>query len=180
MKCKCILYIAMSMDGFIAGENDNLDFLNPYQMDGEDYGYKNFTDSVSHVLVGRKTFEVVQGMGFPYHPDKIVYVITNSTIHSKNKNIIFYNGDLASLINEIQSSSKMNIYCDGGAVLAKFLIANELIDEIILSIIPIALKSGTELFKNGETPVRFKQHKQINYPNGVIQKHYRDIGKITE
>ena len=169
MKCKCILYIAMSTDGFIAGENDNLDFLNPYQMDGEDYGYKNFTDSVSHIIVGRKTFEVVQGMGFPYHSDKIVYVITNSTIHSNNKNIIFYNGDLASLIKEIQSSSQMNIYCDGGAVLANSLLANDLIDEIILSIIPITLKSGTLLFENGETPEQFIQHKQIDYTNGVIQ-----------
>ena len=83
--CKTILYIAMSEDGFIAGENDNIDFLNPYQVEGEDYGYKEFVNSVGHIIVGRKTYEMVIGMGYPYHTDKIVYVATSVARQSENK-----------------------------------------------------------------------------------------------
>ena len=56
MKTKVILYIAISEDGFIAGAGDNLDFLNTVQqVEGEDYGYAQFLNSIDVVLVGRKT-----------------------------------------------------------------------------------------------------------------------------
>ena len=180
MNSKTILYIAMSMDGFISSENDNIDFLNPYQIEGEDYGYQTFIDSVSHILVGRRTFEVVQAMGFQYHPDKTVYVATRSNAKSNNKNLIFYNGKLESLISQIKSTSASNIYCDGGAELANSLISKGLIDEIILSIIPVKLKTGIVLFENGRIPSTFTQTHQFNYQNGLVQHHYQKNGYLIE
>ncbi len=78
---KTTLYIAMSLDGFISGENDNLDFLNPYHVEGEDYGYRAFVDSIQTVIVGRKTYEVIQGMGVPYHSEKQVFVISKESLN---------------------------------------------------------------------------------------------------
>lgn len=162
----------MSADGFIAGENDNIDFLTPFQTEGEDYGYNEFINSVGSIIVGRKTYEKVIRMGFPYHPDKTVYVATRSSIQSDTGNLLYYNGSFKSLISKLKSSHQNNIYCDGGAELAKSLIAEDLIDEIILSVIPVKLENGTSLFENGVVPQNFSLKKKREFKTGLVQFSY--------
>lgn len=169
MSVKTILYIAMSSDGFLAGENDNIDFLTPYQIADEDYGYNEFINSVGVIIVGRNTYETVVGMGYPYHPDKRVYVVTRSSIQSDRENLVFYNGDLRQLIDLQKTSQHQNIYCDGGAVLAKSLMSEGLIDIIILSVIPVKLEKGKSLFVNGVIPNNFKQVGRRVFKSGLIQ-----------
>ena len=177
MISKTILYTAISSDGFLAAENDNIDFLNPYQVEGEDYGYNAFINSVGAIIVGRITYEIVTGMGYPYHPDKNVYVATRSSTKTDRENLFFYNGDMKALINHLKSSQHKNIYCDGGATLAKSLLDEKLIDEIILSVIPIKLEKGKLLFDKGIIPNDFKQKSRKEYETGLIQYHY-DLQKI--
>lgn len=162
----------MSEDGFISGENDNVDFLNPYQGEDEDYGYKEFINSVGHILVGRRTYEKVISMGYHYHTDKIVYVATRSLRQSENENLIYYNGSFNALITKLKTSQDTNIYCDGGAELAQSLIAENLIDEIILSIIPIKLKNGTLLFDKGTVPHNFSVKKKREFKTRLVQICY--------
>lgn len=161
----------MSKDGFIAGENDNLDFLNKFQVEGEDYGYSNFIKTVCQIVVGRKTYEKVITMGYPYHEDKDVYVVTRNPRHSSER-LHFYNGNLNSLIDELKRSNLGNIYCDGGAELAQTLIRIGLIDKLILSIIPVNLHKGTLLFKNGFVPSEFQVENQVNFKTGLTQFTY--------
>jgi dihydrofolate reductase len=172
MSCKTILYIAMSEDGFIAGENDNIDFLNPYQVENEDYGYKEFINSVGYILVGRRTYEKVIGMGYHYHTDKIVYVATRNLRQSENENLIYYNGSLKALLTKLKASQHTNIYCDGGAELAQSLIAENLIDQITLSIIPIKLENGTLLFDKGMVPHNFSLKKKREFKTRLVQFSY--------
>lgn len=172
MSPKTILYIAISEDGFIAGEENNLDFLKPYQGGEEDYGYSEFIKSVGCILVGRKTYDVVVGFGYPYHPEKKVYVITRQTRKSSSDKLLFFKGDLKALVNEIKSSQGLNIYCDGGAELAHSLIVEDLIDEMILSVIPIQLHQGTLLFEGGVVPNQFSLKSKKTYPNGLVQSLY--------
>ncbi len=172
MKPKTILYIAISEDGFVAGEDNNLDFLNPYQGGEEDYGYTNFINSVGCILVGRKTYDVVVNMGYPYHPEKMVYVVTRQSRTSSSEKLLFFDGNLRKLINEIKSSQNLNIYCDGGAELAQSLIAADLIDEMILSVVPIQLHHGTLLFQGGLVPNQFSLKSKQAYPNGLVQSLY--------
>ena len=172
MSNKTILYTAMSSDGFLAGENDNIDFLSPYQVEGEDYGYNEFIKSVGAIIVGRKTYEIVIGMGYPYHPDKNVYVATRGSIKSDRENLFFYNGDMKALIKQLKSSQHKNIYCDGGAALAKSLFNERLIDEIILSVIPVKLEKGIMLFDNGIIPNDFKLKGSKEFKTGLIQYYY--------
>ena len=169
MKPKTILYIAISEDGFIAGEDNNLDFLNPYQGGEEDYGYSEFINSVGCILVGRKTYDVVANMGYPYHPEKMVYVVTKQLRISSSEKLLFFDGNLRKLINEIKSSQNLNIYCDGGAELTQSLIAADLIDEMILSVVPIQLHHGTLLFQGGKVPNQFSLRSKQTYPNGLVQ-----------
>ncbi len=172
MTPETILYIAMSDDGFIAGKNDNLDFLNEYQVEDEDYGYSKFIKSVAHIVVGRKTYEKVLSMGYPYHEDKEVYVITKSSRPSSNK-LRFYNKHLDTLIEKLIEKKTGNIYCDGGAILAQDLISLNLIDKIILSIIPVKLHEGTLLFPKGIIPPQFQRVDKKKFPSGLNQYTYR-------
>ncbi len=172
MNPKTILYIAMSEDGFIAGEKDNIDFLNEYQVEGEDYGYGKFINTIGSIIVGRKTYKKVISMGYPYHEDKDVYVITRNSKPFSNR-LHFYDGDLNLLVNKLKSANSGNIYCDGGAKLAKSLISLGLIDEIILSIIPVDLKKGTLLFQNGTIPSEFELKHSKKFQTGLIQYTYR-------
>ena len=172
MKPKVILYISMSIDGYIAAENDNLDFLNKYQIPNEDYGYTAFMERVGCIIVGRRTYDKVLGMGYPYHEDKLVYVLTKANITTEKKNLIFFNQDIKSLIHSIQLEKDKVMYCDGGAQIAHLLLKENLIDEIIISIVPEVLRSGTELFMNGEIPSNFKLEAKLEFSSGLIQYHF--------
>jgi len=168
---KTILYIAMSEDGFIAGDKDNLDFLNPYQVEGEDYGYGSFMETIGAILVGRRTYEKVLSMGYPYHEDRQVYVITRQNRPSSGK-LHFCGGDLRELIEGLKQSTGRNVYCDGGAGLAQSMLQQGLIDEIMLSIIPVLLQRGTLLFAGGVVPDGFECKSTNTFATGLIQYVY--------
>lgn len=161
----------MSEDGFIAGAQDNLDFLNPYHVEGEDYGYGRFLKTISAVVVGRRTYEKVLSMGYPYHEDKDVYVITREDREEAGK-LHFYGGDLRTLVEGLKGSGGGNVYCDGGAGLALSMLEQGLIDEMILSVIPTKLRRGTLLFAGGQVPDAFDHRSKEVFASGLIQHTY--------
>ena len=113
---KVILYIATSLDGYIAQPNDDLSFLDIVAQEGEDYGYADFIKTVDAVIVGRKTYDKVINMGYDFpHADKEAYVITR-TPKASIGSVNFYNGNLKTLVEKLKSEEGKNIFCDGGAV----------------------------------------------------------------
>lgn len=110
---KLILYIAMSLDGYIAKTNDDLSFLSVVEKAGEDYGYSAFAASVDTVIMGRKTYDwVTAQVDFPY-AEKQSFILTRKTRPSSG-NIHFYNGNLSELLASIREQSGINIFCHGG------------------------------------------------------------------
>jgi dihydrofolate reductase len=169
---KVILYIAMSLDGYIAGPNDNLDFLSMVEQEGEDYGYGHFVNTVDAVIVGRKTYDKVISMGFEFpHTNKDAYIITR-TPRADLGNIKFYTGDLKELVASLKAKKGKNIFVDGGAEIVHELLKGQLIDEFYISVIPVLLGDGVKLFKDG----RPEQHLQFidlkYYDKGLVQFHY--------
>jgi dihydrofolate reductase len=170
---KLILYIAASLDGYIATKDDNLDFLRLVEQKGEDYGYAKFIKTVDTVIMGRKTYDKVLsfGIGFP-HANKECYILTRTQKPSE-ENIHFYNRDIVELINQLKSKKGKNIFCDGGAETVHLLLKNKLIDELIISIVPVLLSNGIRLF-NGEQPqqnLHFISSK--SFEKGLVQLHYK-------
>ena len=146
---KVVLYIAMSADGYIATKNNSLEFLSMVEQEDEDYGYSDFVASVDAVIIGRKTYDTVIAMGYEYpHTDKEVYILTR-TAKPPIGNFTYYTGDLSRLVDDIKSKPGKNIYCDGGADIANELMKSNLVDEFIISVIPILLGDGIKLFKDG-------------------------------
>lgn len=169
---KLILYIACSLDGYIAKPNDNLDFLNIVQREGEDYGYGEFIASVDTVILGRKTYDWVVGHGYGFpHADKESYIITRQSKPSEG-NLIFYNGDLRKLLFDLKSKSGKNIFCDGGAEIVNLLLRDKLFDELIVSIIPILVGDGVKLFKDNRPEQELELVSVKNFDSGLVQLHY--------
>src|SRR5512136_2254475 len=110
-----ILYIATSLDGYIARNNGDISWLSKVERQGEDYGYGDFIKTVDTVIMGRKTYEKVLTFGgvFP-HRDRKCYVFSR-TRRGKDENVEFYSGPIDELIAEIRKSEGLNIFCDGGA-----------------------------------------------------------------
>lgn len=174
---KVILYISMSLDGFIASKDNSLEFLSMVEQKGEDYGYSDFVKSVDAVIIGRKTYEKVISMGYEYpHTDKDVYIVTR-TEKPPIGTFKFYTGNLSQLVNSLKSQTGKNIYCDGGAEIANELIKNDLVDEYIISVIPILLGDGIKLFKDGRPEQKLKLVSTKQFNKGLVQLHYQQTDK---
>jgi dihydrofolate reductase len=172
MSRKVVVYIACSLDGYIAQPNDDLSFLSIVQRENEDYGYADFMQTIDTVILGRKTYDWVikQVDTFP-HADKPTYVLTSSS-RKDIGNTKFYNEDLEQLISALKSTSGKNIFVDGGAQVVNSLLQNKLVDELILSIIPICVGAGTRLFNDGRPEQRFRLAKSQAFESGLVQLHY--------
>ncbi|WP_314241601.1 dihydrofolate reductase family protein [Empedobacter tilapiae] len=177
MNRKVILYIATSLDGYIAKPDDNLDFLSIVEQDGQDYGYNDFIQTVDTVIVGRRTYDKVASMGFDFpHSDKDAYIITR-TPRSSIGSIKFYTDDLTLLINKLKSEEGKNIFCDGGAEIVNELLKNNLIDEFIISVIPILVGNGIKLFKDDRPELKLELISVKSFEKGLVQLHYKRINK---
>ena len=172
MTRQVILYIAMSLDGYIAKNDDNIDFLSVVESPGEDYGYSEFRETVDTILWGRKTYDKVLSFGieFPYK-DKKCYVISR-TKTGKDENVEFYNGEVKDLIATLRQQEGKNIYCDGGGEVVFELLKYALIDRMIISVIPHLVGNGVMLFKDHRPEQKLKLRRSITFPSGLVQLWY--------
>lgn len=175
-KRKVILYISMSLDGFIATKDDDLSFLSIVEKEGEDYGYAVFSEQIDTYIVGRKTYDkVIELVGhFPAAKDYDCYVITRQHIPNE-KNITFYNGDIVELVEKLKAQEGKHIYCDGGGEIVKLLMDDDLIDEYIVSVIPTILGDGKRLFIGNTTSRNLKLISTKKYDTGLVQLSYQRI-----
>jgi len=168
----------MSLDGYIADKNNNIDFLSIVAEKGQDYGYNDFVKEVDAIIIGRKTYDKVISMGYKYpHTNKDVYIITRS----KRPDIgtfKFFTGDISTLLTELKSKEGKNIYCDGGAEIVNELLKNNLIDEYVISVIPILLGGGIKLFKEGREEQKLELISTKQFDKGLVQLHYRANGDL--
>lgn len=169
---KVILYIAQSLDGFIAKEDNDISWLSIVEKPGEDYGYSDFIDTVDTVIMGRKTYEKVLSFGIEFpHKNKKCYVLSK-TMKGTDDNIEYFNGDIAELIGRLKNEKGKNIFIDGGAEAIKALREKNLIDEYVISIIPVLIGKGIRLFKDIEAESRLKLMKSKVYDSGLVQLNY--------
>jgi dihydrofolate reductase len=168
-----ILYIAMSLDGYIAKPNDDLSFLSIAEKEGEDYGYADFVSTIDTVILGRKTYDwVIKEVGEFPHADKNAYIITRTARPTIGKTV-FYTGDLTDLVRKLKNENGKNIFCDGGAETVNELLNNDLLDELMISVIPILVGNGTRLFKDGRPEQKLKLVNIKTYDTGLTQLHYK-------
>ena len=172
---KLSLFIAMSLDGYREKPNDDLSFLNLVEKAGEDYGYAEFTATIDTLIIGRKTYDYVLKHVGPSHYDngqRDVYVITR-TERPKVGRTTFYTGDLPELVKQLKSANGKNIYCDGGAEVINELMKHDLIDEYIISVVPVLLGDGIRLFNDGRPEQVLELVTTRTFDTGLAQLHYK-------
>jgi dihydrofolate reductase len=172
---KLSLFIATSLDGYIAKPNDDLSFLKLVEKEGEDYGYADFTSTIDTLIIGRKTYDyVLKEIGSAHYDNgqKDVYVITRTERPGVGRTT-FYTGSLTELVQRLKSQSGKNIYCDGGAEIINELLKDDLIDELIISIVPILVGNGTRLFKDDRPEQMLELLHAKTFDTGLTQLHYR-------
>lgn len=141
---KVILYIALTLDGYIADVDHKYNFLNKYG-DIETYDFKSFIDSVDTIIMGRKSYDILRKDKWLYK-DKTTYVYTRN-FYVKRKYIKFTTMDPNKLINKIKENSTGNIWLFGGSEIFELFKINDLIDEYRLYYVPEVLSSGIPLFQ---------------------------------
>jgi len=167
-----ILYVASSLDGFIAREDGSVDWLDAYESeDGNDYGYQAFLDSVDTLLMGGKTYRQVLGFGpYPYS-DKRGYVFTRSASPRSDDNVEFVSGDPAAFVFGLIHAPGEDVWLVGGADIVSVLMSAGLVDEIILTLVPEVLGGGIPLFLPG-VQARLELLSHRTWHGGVVQLRY--------
>lgn len=168
------VYIARSLDGFIAGKNGDLDWLNDIpNPDNSDFGFAEFMSNIDAVVMGRNTFEKVQSFGmWPY--TKPVYVISASLRELAQEyagKAEILNLKPSEIIKKLNRYGMKNLYVDGGALIQSFL-SEDLVDEIIVTSIPVLLGNGIPLFGPLSHTLKFKHRKTEVFNNSLVKSHY--------
>ncbi|CAM1361062.1 Bifunctional deaminase-reductase domain-containing protein [Tenacibaculum litoreum] len=170
------VFIATSLDGYIADKNGNLDWLhcipNP---NNNDMGYMEFNKEIDALVMGRTTFETVLGFDVEWPYDKPVFVLSNKLKkipQSHKEKAFLIKGTLTEVLNHIHKKGFSRLYIDGGTTIQNFL-KEDLIDEMVLTTIPILLGGGSSLFGELSNKLNFELVGTKTYLNQIIQNRYR-------
>ena len=168
------VYIAMSLDGFIATREGNLDWLDEIpNPDNNDYGFVEFMSGIDALVMGRKTFEkVLTFRVWPYA--KPVFVLSRSKINiptdleGKAETIT---GTPKKIVEQLKEFGHQNLYIDGGKTIQGFL-EEDLIDEMIITTVPILLGDGISLFGKLTQRLRFSHRKTEVLNESLVKSYY--------
>lgn len=170
-KRKLVLYIASSLDGYIATKDDSLEWL--YNVEGEgDNGYSEFYETVDTVLLGKRSYDWImqQDIGeFPYK-NKECFVFTRSHIED-TEDVKFINDNVTKFIDKLKSQDGKNIWIVGGGELLDSFIQAKLVDDLIITIAPTILGKGIPLFKEGDYQLDLSLKGMRNF-NQFVELHY--------
>ena len=176
MNKKNSVFIATSLDGFIADKNGGIDWLysvpNP---DNDDMGYVEFNTRIDALVMGRITFETVIGFDVDWPYDKPVFVLSNKLkeIPESHKGKAFLiKGTITEILDQIHDKGFNRLYIDGGTTIRNFLKA-DLIDEMVLTTIPILIGGGFSLFSELPNQLNFELIGTKTHLNQVTQNHYK-------
>ena len=164
---KIILFIASSLDGYVARENGDIDWL----PESGSSGYDDFYKSIDTVIMGKTTYDQVLTFGTYPYKDKKSYVFTRNNDFSKDENTEFVH-DVDKLVKDIISNPGTNIWLVGGAEIISTFMNHGFVDEIILSIIPTVLGKGIPLFKNITKETKLELIKTTDYET-LFELHYK-------
>ena len=171
---KATVYIATTLDGFIARENGDIDWLPTEADSGEDYGYAAFMQTVDALIMGRNTFEKVLTFGDWPYSKKPVVVLSSQTVgipaHLADS-VEWMTGATPDIVARLAARGYRHLYIDGGVTVQRFLEAG-LIHRLIISRIPVLIGRGIPLFGPLRQDVTLRHIETRHYPNGIVQSEY--------
>lgn len=176
---KCSVYIAQSLDGYIATPDGDVDWLSQFDdsLGREDYGYHEFLDSVDVIVMGSHTYEkVLSFLMWPYE-DKHVIVLSGRELEIPDDlqdKVTLMNAEPAEVVARLAEAKAEHVYVDGGDTLSRFLAAG-LIESLTVTTVPLLLGAGRPLFSALPAEIALEHLQTQTFPNGLVQTKYRVI-----
>lgn len=174
------VFIGCSLDGYIADKNGGIDWLNEIpNPDQSDMGYKDFIEEIDAIVMGRNTFETVLGFDCDWPYDLPVFVLSKSLKKSEvdlPPKVEIVEGSLQEILSRIHHKGFSQLYIDGGKTIQNFL-KEDLIDDLIISRIPVLLGGGVLLFGDLIEPLKFELIQSKIHLDAIVQSHYKRRGK---
>lgn len=166
-----VLFIAPTVDGYIASEDDSLEWL--FEVEGEgDNGTSEFYETVDTILFGKRTYDWIlehDSKDFPYK-DKKCYVFSRSA-HPDTEDVTFVNEDVKEFVEKLKAQDGQKIWLMGGGELIHDFLEKNLIDEFFITIAPALIGRGIPLFKEGDYDIRLKLEGVRTF-NQFVELHY--------
>lgn len=170
-----IVFIATSLDGYIADKNGGVDWLHAIpNSEGNDMGYAKHIASIDALVMGRNTLDMVLSFGIDWPYSKPVFVLSNtmtSVPKGYEDKVFLVKGPLKEVLVQIHAKGFTNLYIDGGVTIQNFL-KEDLIDEMIITTIPVILGGGSPLFGDLNAPLNFKFVKSYTFLSAIVQSHF--------
>lgn len=171
---KTSVFVGVSVDGFIARPNGDLDFLDAGG--SEPHGYEEFIATVDTILIGRKTFETVLGFGmWPYGDRRVVVLSSRSvdlaTAAARGGRVEQMGGAPADIASRLAATGARHVYVDGGITIQGFLRAG-LIDRLVVSRVPVLIGSGIPLFGALLRDIPLRHVATRTFHGGLVQSEY--------
>ncbi|XOV93370.1 MAG: dihydrofolate reductase family protein [Bacteroidota bacterium] len=169
------LYIASSIDGYIARPDGDVKWLEDkdFMIPGEDFGYHEFLKTIDTTLMGGETYRIVLGFGIPWpYPDKVNYVFSRKD-NPPDKNVSFVKDDIVGFVKNLKYQEGKDIWLVGGGQINTLLMDQGLVDEMIISVMPIILGKGIPMFTESDQSTKYKLASTKAYISGVIQLVYK-------
>ena len=172
---KATVYIATSVDGFIARENGSVDWLPTGEgLGSDDYGYQDFINSVDALVMGRNTYELVLSFGSWPYGDKPVFVLSSKHLEipeSISNTVSVMSASPSEIVQRLADQGYEHLYIDGGKTIQGFI--NEgLIQKLIITKVPILIGSGIPLFGALPHDIRLHHLETLQFDNGLVQSKY--------
>ncbi len=169
------VFIAMSLDGYIADSHGDVSFLDLYPTsNGDDMGYEDYIRNIDAIIMGRKSFETVLSFNIPW-PYKIpVFVWSkNRKIIPKelNEKVKIIQGSAIEIASDLNELGYVNFYIDGGQTIQSFIEA-DLIEEMTITVVPVILGKGISLFGENKVSRKYKCHSSKVFSNGMVQNKF--------
>lgn len=175
MQTSNILFIATSLDGYIADKKGGLDWLSAIpNPNNEEMGFTSLMNRIDALVMGRATFETVCSFGIEWPYQKPVFVLSNTMScipKSYEHHAELIQGSTLDILRALHQRGFHRLYIDGGKTIQGFL-KLDLIDELIISTIPILLGSGIPLFGTIPTALEFELKESKVFLGQIVQRHY--------
>ena len=178
---KIILYIAASIDGYIADTEGTTEWLEEFPITEEmNYGYNDFIASVDTILMGGRSYREVLNMeAIEHYKNHQIYVITRGWTEKATDNVDFITDNVIDRIRQLRNGEGKNIWLFGGGELTSMLLAADLVDEMQICYIPVVLGKGIPLFPGQPKGSDWELINSKSYKSGTLIVEYRKI-KITK
>ncbi len=167
------VFVGTSVDGFIARQNGDLDWLPD---DAEPHGYDEFIETVDVLVMGRKTFETVLAFeAWPYGTKRVVVLSSHpidlSAAAARGGVVEQMSGEPARIVSDLAARGAQHLYVDGGVTIQRFL-QSGLIDRLVITRIAVLIGDGIPLFGSLPQDVRLRHVATRSYPSGLVQSEY--------